>query len=100
MEEAGKHEEPGSKCTLLGKRVSELTHESHARLLSSTTTATVKVLARSIDKMRRGSGNGHMHSDAEDEAAVEDRVGELMKKGRDNLIVEYVEMMHSQAWQA
>lgn len=86
-------EEEGKKCKLLGKRVGELTPESHARLLRINHTATEKVLAKNIDKMRQGIGDGH--TEADDEAAAEERVRELLKKGRADLIREYVDLMHA-----
>ena len=91
-------EEEVKKCRLLGKRVSELTPESHARLLWINHTATDKVLAKNIDKMRRGIGGGRptdAEEEEDDEAAAEVRVRELLKKGKTDLIRAYVDLMHA-----
>ena len=83
-------EEEGKKCRFLQKPVSGLTPERHTKQLTSTPTATEKKLARAIDELQEGAGRGAAATDA---GSAEERLGEMLKKTRAELIATYVEMM-------
>jgi len=85
--------EEGKKCRFLQKPVGTLTPEKHAKLLKTTSTATEKKLARAIDEVQEGADGG---AAAADEGSAEERLSEIMKKTRAELIAVYVELMHKE----
>ena len=90
----------GAKCSLLSQLVASLTPERHRIRLTQVITVNTRTLANQIEKLNsQSTPPPPLPTDDERNAAKNTRVEEVLFKfpTKDNLIEEYVRLMHSVA---